>query len=120
MKLSLFAVLLFLSLNVFAQEEITNCEVTLTKEAFLQKPIPDSCFGLSVDEIPPKIRSFKIKFRKHPSISLHGNQLNGLGKNYLKMTPVGDYITIFDIKLLEESNIKPPKSIVIEIVSKKE
>ena len=114
MKLVFCTLLLFLSLSSFAQEEPNNCDVSLTREAFLKNPIPNSCFGFSIDEIPPKIKSFKIKFRKHPSLSLHGNQLNELGKRYLKMTPKGDFITIFDI-MLEDKSLSTPKTIVIRL-----
>lgn len=115
MKHLFYALFLLASLSSFSQEQQEDCNATLTKEVFKQKPIPNSCFGLSDDDIPPKIKSFKIKFRKQPSLSIHGNQLNELGKRYLKMTPKGDFITIFDIKLAEESSIKPPKSIVIKL-----
>ncbi|WP_250433326.1 hypothetical protein [Hanstruepera flava] len=118
MKYLFCSLFLLISIIGFSQ----NQEIKLTKEELLSKPIqiPNSCFGLSPNDSFPKIVSFKIKIPKFPAQQVYGDYLYNNSKAYLKKALIGDFVTIFDIKLSEEDIVKPPKSIVIEIVSKKE
>lgn len=113
MKFIICSLLLFFGLNTFAQEKSNNCEVSLTKEAFLINPLPSSCFNS--EEVPTiSSMSYKIKFPGHPSLNIIRDSLSRKFKFYVETAQKTDNITIFDIKL-EDKTIVTPKSIVIKI-----
>ena len=109
---------LLVSVSCFSQEQLNNHEIKLTKEELLSKPIqiPNSCFGLSPNDTSPKIVSFKIKIPKFPGQQVYGDYLYNKSKVLLKKAQIGDFIIIFDIKLSEETKVKPPKAISVEVV----
>ena len=53
-----------------------------------------------------KVKTFLIKFRGKPTVSVNGNQLNSLAKKYLKQEK-GGLIQIFAINQKDKINVKP-------------